>query len=307
MLAMYRAIWRLTLRRQLFLIVLSVALAGLAAVPLELQKDIINHVVGEQDFSVLLWLTLGYLAVTALSAGLKFAVEYTSGALGEAVIREIRGRIYGALVRSKTADVHGPETGTSVTMISAEAEQIGSFAGEAIANPLVRIGTLLTVITYIAAQSWILGAITAAVVIPQGLIALLTQSSINARVKARVAALRDGTDRIARSDLTEIEAETTDCFDRIFEARCAIFRIKLSTKFAMNLLTGLGTATILLLGGQRVMEGAIDVGTITVALTALTRTVQPWRELVMFYRKASMVRVRFEILRTTFPEEVRQG
>lgn len=304
MLEMYRVIWARTGRRQIVLIVMSLALSLLAAAPLELQKNIINHLVDGTDFSLLAWMAAGFLGVMALSSALKLAVQYYSAALGEDVIRFIRDRIYHRLVDARGQAIEGPGTGTAVTMISSEAEQIGVFAGDAVTQPLVQIGTLLTVVVYIGAQSATLGLITAAVVLPQGVLTMATQGWINSRVRERIANLRAGTDRIATSDLSRVETEALDCFDRIYEARCGIFRIKLSTKFVMNLLNGVGMAAILLLGGRAVMEGRIDIGTITVALTALNKAVQPWRELLMFYRRAGMVQVRFEVLRSTFPQAV---
>ncbi len=305
MLEFYATIWRTTSGSQLLLIVLSVALAGLAAAPLELQKDIINHVVEYENYTVLVWLCLGYLGVSAITAGLKWAVEYRSALLGESCIRLIRNRIYEDIVATRHQGVEDVKGGTTVTMIASEAEEVGRFAGEAIAMPLVRIGTLFTVLVYILSQSATLGLITACVVLPQGLVAVFTQRAINVRVRERVSALRASTDRMSDSDLAEIDAEIEAGFERIYEARRSIFWIKLSTKFVMNMINGAGTAAILLIGGYYVMEGQIDVGTIVVALTALGRAVQPWRELVMFYRRASMVLVRFEILRSTFPNASR--
>ena len=43
MFSLYAAIWRVSGGRQIVLILLSIAIAGLAAVPLSFQKDIINE------------------------------------------------------------------------------------------------------------------------------------------------------------------------------------------------------------------------------------------------------------------------
>jgi hypothetical protein len=42
MLELYRAIWRVSGRRQIVLILLSLAIAGLAAAPLKFQQEIVN-------------------------------------------------------------------------------------------------------------------------------------------------------------------------------------------------------------------------------------------------------------------------
>jgi hypothetical protein len=63
-----------------------------------------------------------------------------------------------------------PKKGTLVTMLAAEAESVGSFAGSAFASPLMALGTLVSVIAFIlASQPW-LGMLALAVVVPQAAI-----------------------------------------------------------------------------------------------------------------------------------------
>ena len=49
MFQLYSAIWRASAGRQIVLILLSIAIAALAAVPLEFQRDIVNHL-GSREF-----------------------------------------------------------------------------------------------------------------------------------------------------------------------------------------------------------------------------------------------------------------
>jgi ABC-type bacteriocin/lantibiotic exporter with double-glycine peptidase domain len=52
----------------------------------------------------------------------------------------------------------------------------------------------------------------------------------------------------------------------------------------------------LFLGGWLVLKGRSDVGTVVASLTGLTRIEGPWRDLVSFFRTASTVRVKHEML-----------
>lgn len=128
---LYRRIWIVTGRSQILLIVLSVGVAALAAVPLQFQKDIINGLSGSIDRRQLIMLCAGYLTVLVISSGLKFALQYRSSIMGGSVIRRIRERLY--------TDAGGSEAwtrdkrGTLVTMIGSEAEEVGQFVGGAIA------------------------------------------------------------------------------------------------------------------------------------------------------------------------------
>jgi len=80
---LYRAIWRVTGRQQLVLIGLSIIVAALAAAPLKFQQLVINSLVDDGTVARVAWLCAGFLGVTLLSAGLKFALNYRLSALGE--------------------------------------------------------------------------------------------------------------------------------------------------------------------------------------------------------------------------------
>ncbi len=305
MLALYRAVWRVSGRQQLRLIGLSVLVAALAAAPLKFQQLVVNSLVQHGDVHRLTWLCAGFLAVVLLSAALKFLLNLNLSVVGERVIRLIRERLYanhvGAALSSAT---EAPKRGTLVTMLSAEAEVVGSFAGAAIASPLMQLGTLVSVIAFIlASQPW-LGVLALGVVAPQAVIVLAIQSRINRRVRERVQLLRNASDRISESDLARVEEEVLAEFRDIFETRRRIFLLKLSSKFALSAISVAGTVGILFLGGWLVLNGRSDVGTVVASVTGLTRIEGPWRELVSFFRSASTVQVKYAmIVRTIMPRQ----
>jgi ABC-type bacteriocin/lantibiotic exporter with double-glycine peptidase domain len=294
---LYRVVWRVTGSQQLVLILLSLLVAALAAVPLKFQQLVVNSLVYGGDARRLAWLCAGFLAAVLASAGLKFVLGLRLSVVGERVVLLIRERLY----RNGVADANGqadgaPQRGTLVTMLGAEAEVVGSFAGSAISSPLVQLGTLVSVIGFIvASQPW-LGVLALAVVVPQAVIVLGIQNRINMKVKARVQSLRDVSDRISTSDLGGVEDEVVADFRDIFETRRRIFLLKLSSKFALGAISALGKVGILFLGGWLVLQGRSDVGTVVASLTGLTRIEGPWRDLVSFFRTASTVRVKYAML-----------
>jgi ABC-type bacteriocin/lantibiotic exporter with double-glycine peptidase domain len=183
-----------------------------------------------------------------------------------------------------------------VTMLAAEAESVGSFAGAAIASPLMALGTLVSVIAFIlASQPW-LGLLALGVVVPQAAIVLAMQRRINERVRERVQALRDASDRISESDLERIDDAVAADFREVFETRRKLFLLKLSSKFALSAISAAGAVGVLFLGGWLVLNGRSDVGTVVASLVGLTRIEGPWRELVSFFRNASTVRVKYAML-----------
>jgi ABC-type bacteriocin/lantibiotic exporter with double-glycine peptidase domain len=86
-------------------------------------------------------------------------------------------------------------------------------------------------------------------------------------------------------------------FDDIFETRRSIFIWKLSTKFLLSAIGGIGTVGVLTLGGALVIADKTDVGTVVAALIGLGRIQGPTGFLIAFYRQVSATRVKFDLLR----------
>jgi len=309
MFKLYRAIWRASAGRQIILIILSIAIAALAAVPLEFQRDIINHLTSDDvDTDRLLRLGAGMMGVILLSLALKWLLGYRAGTLGEDVIRLIRQRL---LIRTSDLGETGEDLrkGTMTTAISAEAEELGKFAGGAFADPVVQIGTLISVIGYISSTQPGLGLIAFSMIVPQIVIVLVSQRKVNVFVAERVRILRSATDQLTTEDIDaaarDIEAE----FDRIYETRRRMFLWKLSAKFLLSVINGAGTVGVLMLGGWLVLEGRTDVGTVVAATSGLSRIQGPTSFLIAFYRQVSANRIKYELMLELFgphPEQYRQ-
>lgn len=294
---MYRTIWSATARDQPLLIVLSLAVAALAALPLKFQQLAINSMVESSDVAKLAWLCLGYFGAVMLGTALKFALNYKRSVLGERSVHMIRDRLYANQVKDTVADADGrPKRGALMAMVTSEAEAVGSFSGIAISAPLMLLGTLISVLGFITvSQPW-LGIMAIIVILPQVVVVTTIQGRINGKVKERVQALRDASDRLSESDLRTIDPKIVEDFSTIFTVRRSIFFLKQAIKFALRSLSAIGAVGFLLVGGWLVIQGRTDVGTVVASLTGLTRIEGPWRELIGFFRTASSVRVQFGML-----------
>ncbi|SHF27230.1 ABC transporter transmembrane region [Ruegeria intermedia] len=300
MLRLYAAIWRASAKRQIILILLSLAVAALAAAPLEFQRDIINHLTSDAvEKASLLWMGAGMLGVILLSLALKWLLGYRAGTLGEDMIRLIRRLL---LTRANDVDEADEDVGkgTLTTAISAEAEELGKFAGGAFTDPVVQIGTLVSVIGYISStQPW-LGLIALSMIAPQNAIVLISQRKVNRFVAERVRILRSATDHLTTEDLERVTRDIHDQFDAIYETRRRMFLWKLSAKFALSVINGAGTVGVLMLGGWLVLNGKTDVGTVVAATSGLARIQGPTAFLIAFYRQVSANRIKFELMLELF-------
>jgi ABC-type bacteriocin/lantibiotic exporter with double-glycine peptidase domain len=134
-------------------------------------------------------------------------------------------------------------------------------------------------------------------ILPQVVLVLSTQGKVNTLVAERIRLLRRSTDRLSLSDLSQIDAQITEDFDRIFNTRKTLFIWKLSTKFLLSTIMGAGTVAVFTLGGALVLNGKTDVGTVVAAATGLGRLQGPTSFLIAFYRQVSSTRVKFDLLR----------
>ncbi|MEO0762605.1 MAG: ABC transporter ATP-binding protein, partial [Pseudomonadota bacterium] len=191
MIALYQAIWRASGRQQIVLIVLSILVAGLAAVPLEYQKTIINLLTAagedlQAERRELYRLAAEMFALILFSLALKWALGYRSSIVGESTILLVRKRATGNFLDPEQRDTMRDERGTQAALLSAEVEEVGKFAGSAIAEPLMQLGTLVAVIGYITLDQPALGLIALLVVLPQVVVVVTTQRRINRLVADRV-------------------------------------------------------------------------------------------------------------------------
>jgi ABC-type bacteriocin/lantibiotic exporter with double-glycine peptidase domain len=293
----YRQLWRQTKQVQLLLIGLSLAIASLASVPLYFQQKLINGLAYGISLHQVLVLGTQYAAATLLAIALKLYLQYRGAILGETIVRRIRGRVLTTHAHKRLAgDPTRPADGTVVSMLTAEAESVGLFVGEAITTPLVEFGTFLSILIYITVSEPLLGVFIFGVAVPQAAIAAAVQGPVNALVGKRLELLRTAADRTVDVANPWPEATILDDFDHVFHTRRRINILKLSSKAALNALSSLGVVGTLVLGGWLVLRGETDVGTVVAALTGLTRIGRPWNNLIKFYRTLGTVMVRYGLL-----------
>jgi len=294
---LYRLLWRQTKRAQLLLIGLSLAIAALAAMPLYFQQKLVNGLAYGTSMHQVLALGIQYAAAALLAIGLKLYLQYRGAMLGETMVRRIRGRILANRARKRQAgDPARQADGTVVSMLTAEAEYVGLFAGEAITTPLLELGTLLSVLVFITLSEPLLGAFIVAIAVPQAVIVATVQGSVNTLVKKRLELLRTAADRTVDAANRWREEAILATFDDVLQTRRRIHIRKLSSKAALNALASLGIVGVLVLGGWLVLRRETDIGTVVAALSGMSRIDRPWKNLVKFYRSLSTVMVRYGLL-----------
>jgi hypothetical protein len=277
---------------QVGLAALSAGVFGLSAVPLELQRRIVNDAIKSGATRAILWLAIAYAGVALLEQGLKLALNVYRGWVSEDAVRTLRRTLRG------TGDGKGQppgaddsqEVGTHSAMVVAEAEPIGGFVGLAISEPLLQVGILVSVIGYMGyLQPWTL-LLCAGFLLPQLLFVPPIQRAINRRAGERIRVLRQVSGGIVES------GEPAEAgIQRVFSLNMGIYKLKYSMNLGMNLMHYLAVAVALGVGGWFAVSGRIDVGTVVAVVSGLGKLNDPWGDLVNWAREWSVDSVKYRL------------
>ena len=293
-----RYILRVSGRRQLGLLLLSVIVFLLSAAPLEIQRRIVNDAIRNGAVTPILWLALAYFSVSLLQGGIKLGLNIYRGWVGEMAVLDLR-RLVAALTPDTTHHAQRASAeGTEISMILSEVEPIGGFVGISVSEPLLQTGVLLSVFGYLAFLQPLVALLCARAFSPQLVFVPLMQRAINRRSAERIETLRSVGGNIVGADAeATVIAEQDGRLQRVFQLNMGIFKIKYSMYFLMNLLQHLGVATALGVGGYFVVKGQIEVGTVVAFVSGLAKVNDPWGDLVDWFREMTLVRTRYRLLR----------
>jgi ABC-type bacteriocin/lantibiotic exporter with double-glycine peptidase domain len=286
-------IWRVSRRHQVGLCLLSITVFLLSAVPLELQRRIVNDAIVKGALDTIVWLAIAYAAVSLAEGAVKLWLNIYRSWVSERAVRDLRHRV-GAL----TAEAGVISGGVEISMILTESEPIGGFIGMSISEPLLQGGVLLSVFGYLVWLHPMMALLSIAVFAPQMVFVPLMQQAMNRRASERIQTLREVSDGIAGAsgrDAAHAAAQDVQV-DHVFRLNMGIFKLKFTMNFLMNLIHHLGVATVLGVGGWYAAQGRIEVGTVVAFISGLAKVNDPWRDVVAWYREMTAVEMRYRMV-----------
>ena len=309
--SVYRYIWDVSARQQIILCLLTGCVVALSAVPLELQRRIVNDAFGSKDLRLLILYCGLYLVTLLIQAGIKYALNVMRGWTIEKVSRLLRRKIFAFLAR-QTTDDRGSETeamtrGASVSMVSTEAEDLAGFVGDSTSMPLLQGGTAIVVFGYLLWVNPILAGFAALLYLPQVVIVPLTQQGINRNAVAYAKVIRKAGDIIVGLNRSNSGDEKTAgrfnrLVDRGFSLRMRIYWVKFLLTALGNFLDALGPLIVLGVGGLLLIHGHLPLSTIVVFISGVQKISDPWDQLITFYRTASNAQAKYRLIRHTLVE-----
>jgi ABC-type bacteriocin/lantibiotic exporter with double-glycine peptidase domain len=293
--SLYRYVWQVSGRAQIFIALLSTVVFLLDLVPLELQRRIVNDAIARSALSRLGWLCAAYVVVMLAQGGSKLWLNIWRSAIAEHTSRQLRIETWDQAL-SHPQETEGKE-GVGLSIILAEADPVGGFVGGAVSEPVLHAGVLLSVFGYMVfLQPW-MALVAFAVFAPQFVFLPLLQEAINRRTERRIRVMRTLSIDIVSNDAPKsLGTAFRRRANAIFRLNMEIYRRKFGMNFLMNGLYHLGIVGILFVGGWFVMQGSVKVGTVVAFISGLNRVNDPWGDLVNYFRDLTNARVKYGLI-----------
>jgi ABC-type bacteriocin/lantibiotic exporter with double-glycine peptidase domain len=277
-------------------------LAPLSAVPLELQRRIIDDALSARNLKLLTVLGALYFFVVCIQGVLKYLLNMAQGLSVETVARALRLAIVKKNARSAKfgkAEQRSKD-GTTVAMLAAETEDLSGFAGDALSVPLLNGATIVYVMGYLL---WIQPTIAVLAILlyfPQAVIVPITQHTINRLARLRIQAARNLGQFAIRHHKNRPGRNLpgTILINRMYKIRVWIYLRKYALTALGNFLDSLGPIIVVTVGGYLFMQGKTQIGTLVVFISGLAKIADPWDQLINFYRSVSNTAVMYDMINT---------
>ncbi|OKH88818.1 ABC transporter transmembrane domain-containing protein [Thalassospira sp. TSL5-1] len=321
--SVFAYIWRHSRFQQIVLLIITVLSFPFLYYSLDLPKMIVNKAIGGagEPFDILgielnqveyLFSLSGiFLALVFINGGFKYLINVYTGVMAERLLRRMRYILYERILRFPLPHFRKTSQGEIVSMITAEAEPLGGFFGEAFSLPVYQGGILITISAFIFIQDPLMGLAAVSFYPLQGYIIPKLQRRVNQLGKDRVQNIRRLSEHIGDtvSGATDIRAHNTQGYElmrytqrmgRIFEIRKEIYFRKFFIKFLNNFIAQITPFFFYSIGGYLVIQGDLSFGALVAALAAYKDMSAPWKELLAYYQRLADAHIKYDQLYEQF-------
>lgn len=280
------------------LCLLAVAVFLISAVPLEIQRRLVNDAITNGLVRSILWLAAAYVGIALTEGGLKLVMNIYRAWVSENAVRELRRRL-SRQIEHEASGLHTADAeGIEISLILSEAEPVGGFVGLSVSEPLLQGGILASVFGYMTYLQPHMALLCLLVLSPQIVFVPLIQHAINRRTGLRIQTLRDVGGGIAGIDRRnrELAVLQDGRIDHVFELNMGIYKLKFGMNFLMNAMYHFGVTVTLAVGGWYAVKGQIEVGTVVAFLSGLSKVNDPWGDIVNWFREMAVCRVKYRLI-----------
>jgi len=301
----------------------TMTLFPLLYLTLELPKRIINDAIGAQSDTVLVMgrelgqvtflgmLCIGFLLAVLAHGLMKMRINTMKGVLSERMLRRFRYVLIARILRFPKPYFERVSQGELVSMVTAESEPMGGLMGDAISQPVLQAGQMITILSFLFLQSLWFGLAAVALIPLQAWLIPRLQKQINLLNKTRIKELRALAAEIGESAAGASALRThggwryrmagiSDQLGRLFDIRFQIYQKKFFMKFINNFISQLTPFFFFSIGGYLVLQGAVTLGALVAALAAYKDLSSPWKELLTYYNQIQDMALRWEVITERF-------
>lgn len=321
--SLFRFIWKYSKRDQLVLLLVTACLFPLLYLTLELPKRIINDAIGAETSTIILlgqsfdqltflWILCGGFLFSVLCHGLlKMRINTMKGVLAERMLRRFRYQLIARVLRFPQPYFERVSQGELVSMVTSESEPMGGLMGDAVSQPVLQAGQMLTILFFLFLQNFWFGMAAIALIPLQGWLIPMLQRQINLLNKKRIKQVRALATEIGESAAGAATlringgwryrmAIITARLGRLYDIRFEIYQKKFFMKFLNNFITQLTPFFFYAVGGFLVLQGKVSLGALVAALAAYKDLASPWKELLTYYNQTQDMGLRWEVILERF-------
>ncbi len=319
----FRFIWKYSKREQLILLAVTATLFPLLYLTLELPKRIINDAIGSSTSEVTIWgysmsqtsflvvLCFAFLAAVLCHGLMKMRINTMKGVLSERMLRRFRYQLISRALRFPQPYFERVSQGEMVSMITAESEPMGGLMGDAISQPVLQAGQMITILSFLFLQSVWFGLAAVALIPLQAWLIPKLQRQINLLNKKRIQEVRVLAAQIGENAAGASTLRTnggwrfrrsmiSEQLGRLFGIRFEIYQKKFFMKFLNNFISQLTPFMFYLVGGLLVLQGSVSLGALVAALAAYKDLSSPWKELLTYYNQTQDMSLRWDVVLDRF-------
>jgi ABC-type multidrug transport system fused ATPase/permease subunit len=290
---------------------------------LELPKRIINDAIGAQSTTVVVAgitmsqvmflgvLCFGFLLAVLFHGLMKMRISTMKGVLSERMLRRLRYQLIARILRFPQPYFERVSQGELVSMVTAESEPMGGLMGDALSQPVLQAGQMITILSFLFLQSFWFGMAAVALIPFQAWLIPIMQRKINLLNKIRIKEVRVLAATIGESaaGASALRANggwryrmagVTQQLGTLFEIRFEIYQKKFFMKFVNNFISQLTPFFFFSIGGYLVLQGAVSLGALVAALAAYKDLASPWKELLAYYNQTADMSLRWDVITERF-------
>ncbi len=317
--SLFKFIWKYSKKEQLVQLLITLLIFPVLFVSLELPKRIINDAIGGNgENTTIFWfsftqvqfltfLCAGFLLAAVTNLILTIRLNTMKGVLAEQLLRRLRYQLLNRILQFPRSYFQSTSQGELVSMVTSEAEPMSKVMGDILSQPILLIGQILTILTFLFSQSFWFGIAAIALIPFQGYFIPKMQRKINLLNKnltqeARNLSASIGETAAAVSDI-RINGGTryrmsmfSMCLGKLYDMRFDRYQKKFFMKFTNTIINQLTRFFFYSFGGYLAIQGHISIGSLVAALAAYKDMSLPWKDLQAFYNETQDMAIKWDIL-----------